>query len=355
MALPTHKQAQYWGIATLAFGLVLWLLGNTLMPFIVGGAIAYFLDPVADRLELAGLSRAAATALITVAALLIFIMLFLLVIPTLIGQLTQLIEALPGLFGQLQHFINERAPNLLAEGSALREQIAKLGPFLQSRAGDLLNAALGSANRLVNIVVFLLVVPVVAVYMLLDWDKMIARIDDLLPRDHRPTIRHLAGEVDRTLAGFIRGQGSVCLILGGFYALALMLAGLNYGLVIGVIAGLISFIPYIGSLVGGGMAIGLALFQFWGDWTMIAAIAIIFGAGQMLEGNVLTPRLVGGSVGLHPVWLLLALSVFGALFGFVGMMVAVPVAAVIGVLMRFAAGQYQQSRLYRGLDADEAE
>ncbi|MFT5062149.1 MAG: putative PurR-regulated permease PerM, partial [Polaromonas sp.] len=154
---------------------------------------------------------------------------------------------------------------------------------------------------------------------------------------------------DRVLASFVRGQLTVCLILGGFYSIALMLVGLNFGLVIGAIAGLLTFIPYVGSLVGGGLALGIALFQFWGDWPWILLIAAIFFGGQMVEGNILTPKLVGSSVGLHPVWLLFALSAFGAMFGFVGLLVAVPVAASIGVLTRYGVGRYTDSLLYKGL------
>ena len=195
-----------------------------------------------------------------------------------------------------------------------------------------------------------MIVPVVSVYMLLDWDRMIARIDELLPREHAPTIRRLASEIDDTMAAFIRGMGLVCLILGTYYAVALMIVGLNFGLVVGFIAGLVTFIPYLGALIGGVLAIGLALFQFWGDWLSIGIVAGIFVVGQIVEGNFLTPKLVGDSVGLHPVWLLLALAVFGTLFGFVGMLVAVPVAAALGVITRFAVNQYLDSRLYRGDD-----
>jgi len=194
----------------------------------------------------------------------------------------------------------------------------------------------------------LVIVPVVSVYMLLDWDRMIAKIDDLLPREHAPVIRRLASEIDHTLAAFIRGMGTVSLILGTYYAVALMLVGLQFGLVVGFIAGLVTFIPYLGALIGGALAIGLALFQFWGDWGSIGLVALIFVAGQVAEGNFLTPKLVGSSVGLHPVWLLLALSVFGALFGFVGMLVAVPVAAALGVLARFGVEQYKASQIYQG-------
>jgi predicted PurR-regulated permease PerM len=183
---------------------------------------------------------------------------------------------------------------------------------------------------------------------------MIGNIDGLLPRDHAEVIRELARRIDRVLAAFVRGQISVCLVLGVFYSAALMLAGLEFGLIVGAIAGAITFIPYVGALVGGGLAIGLALFQYWGDPLSIGVIAIIFAIGQFLEGNVVTPRLVGNSVGLHPVWLLFALSAFGAAFGFVGMLVAVPVAASIGVFARFGIERYQLSLLYRGLYRGDA-
>jgi len=203
----------------------------------------------------------------------------------------------------------------------------------------------------VNFVVFIVVVPVVAFYMLLDWDRMVAKVDGWLPRDHAPQIRAIARQIDKVLSGFVRGQVSVCLILGSFYAIALMLAGLNFGLIAGAIAGGLTFIPYVGAVIGGVLSIGLALYQFWGDWMSIGIVAGIFVAGQFLEGNVITPRLVGSSVGLHPLWLIFALSAFGTLFGFVGMLVAVPVAAVIGVLARFALDRYLEGRLYRGLEA----
>jgi predicted PurR-regulated permease PerM len=214
---------------------------------------------------------------------------------------------------------------------------------------------LASVSGLVNIIVLFVIVPVVAFYLLYDWDNMVAKIDALLPRDHAPTIRQLAREVDRTMAGFVRGQGTVCLILGAFYAIALALVGLNFGLIVGAIAGALTFIPYVGALVGGVLAIGLALFQFWGEWWWIVAVWAIFQSGQFVEGNILTPKLVGDSVGLHPVWLIFALSAFGALFGFVGLLVAVPVAAMIGVFARFAIAQYKQSPLYKGLAEKDAE
>lgn len=366
MALPVKQQATYWGIATAVTFFLLWALGDIILPFVLGGAIAYLLDPVADRLEAAGLSRALSVTVISVLALLIFVILILLVIPTLVTQTTQLIESAPEILQTLQASLSERFPQLLDESSTIRQQLVKFGEMIQSRGGELINGVLNSALGLINIAVLVVIVPVVAFYLLLDWDNMVAKIDDMLPRDHATTVRKLASEIDNTLASFIRGQGTVCLVLGLYYAIALMIVGLNFGIVVGFIAGLITFIPYVGALVGGILAIGLALFQYWGsvevvdgetvtyatNWFRIGIVAVIFAIGQFLEGNILTPKLVGSSVGLHPVWLLFALSVFGSLFGFVGMLVAVPVAAMIGVLIRFALGQYRDSRLFRGLSDD---
>ncbi len=349
MALPAKDQAKYWGIAIAAILTALWFLGDVILPFVLGGAIAYCLDPIADRLEAWGLSRVASVAVITLVAILTFIILFLLVIPTLIQQTAQLIETAPELFNRLQTALTTRFPDLMVEGSTIRDQLIAIGETIQSKGGEVINSVLSSALGLINLLVLLVVVPVVAFYLLLDWDNMTAKIDEMLPRDHAPVVRRLASQIDDTLASFIRGQGTVCVILGTYYAIALMLAGLNFGLVVGFVAGLISFIPYIGALIGGVLAIGLALFQFWGDWVSVGIIGGIFMVGQFLEGNILTPKLVGNSVGLHPVWLLFALSVFGSLFGFVGMLVAVPVAAMIGVLARYGIEQYKDSRLYRGL------
>ena len=351
MALPTSHQLRYWGIAAAVFLLRLWFLGDVLLPFIVGGAIAYFLDPVADRLERLGLSRAAATTVISLVALLAVVLLVLAVIPTLVNQLTALVNAAPDITRRLQGFLLERFPELADSTSTIRQTLAEIGLAIQARGAELAQGVLSSALGVISIVLFIVVVPVVAFYLLLDWDDIVAKVDGMLPLDHAPTVRRLAREIDAVLAGFVRGQVSVCLALGTFYAVALMAAGLQFGLVVGAIAGAITFIPYVGSLVGGALAIGLALFQFWGDWLQIGIIAAIFAAGQFVEGNILTPRLVGKSVGLHPVWLLFALSAFGTVFGFVGMLIAVPVAASIGVLARFGIEQYRASLLYKGTTA----
>lgn len=355
MGLPATEQTKFWGIATLVLLVVLWFLGDVILPFILGGAIAYFLDPVADRLETMGVSRVLATVLITVLALIIFVLMALLILPTLVNQTISLIESIPEIFNKLKDVLTNRVPALMDADSTLRQTLDSIGASLQSKGGEFVNTIVSSAMSLLNIIILMVIVPVVAFYMLLDWDKMVAKINSFLPLDHATTIRQIASEVDRTLSSFIRGQGTVCLIMGVYYAIGLMAVGLQFGLLVGAFAGIITFIPYIGALIGGALAIGLGLFQFWGDWVSLGLVAGVFAIGQALEGNVITPKLVGNSVGLHPVWLMFALSVFGSLFGFVGMLVAVPVAAIIGVLIRFAIGQYQDGRLFQGVAGKIAE
>lgn len=351
MVLPVRDQLRYWGIAAVVFLVVLYFLGDVILPFILGGAIAYLLDPIADRLQRAGLSRALAVGVITVLAALTFVVVILLVLPTLVNQAVALFNTAPQLFTDLRGFLTGQFPSMMDQDSVVGQSLATVGDTLKSNGGELLNTILSSAASLINVIVLIFVVPVVAVYLLYDWDNLVSSVDRLLPRDHAPVIRQLSAEIDQVLASFIRGMGAVSLILGSFYAVTLMALGLQFGLVIGAFAGLITFIPYVGSLVGGILAIGLGLFQFWGDWLTVGLIGAVFLFGQFIEGNFLTPRMVGSSVGLHPVWLIFSLAVFGALFGFVGLLVAVPVAAAIGVILRYVIGRYTESRLYRGLDA----
>ena len=354
MALPVGEQLKYWGIAAAILIGALWLLDDVMLPFVLGGAIAYFLDPVADWFEARGAPRVVGVAIIALIAVVILVPLALYVLNLMIVETAALIAGLPERGEAIYASLVERFPDLADGNSEVRQRIeqtlAGMSQELEAVGGQIVSTLAGSVSGVFGVIALAVIAPVVAFYLLLDWDRMIARIDDLLPRDHAPVIRQLAGEIDKTLAGFLRGQGTVCLILGTYYAVALVLVGLDFGLVVGALAGLLTFIPYVGALVGGALAIGLALFQFWGDWLWIALVAAIFFSGQFVEGNVLTPNLVGSSVGLHPVWLLFALSAFGMLFGFVGMLVAVPVAAVIGVLIRFFVAQYKNGRLYRGLD-----
>lgn len=350
--MPIQLQGRYWTIVAVLFFVALWYLGSVMLPFLVGGAAAYFLDPLADRLERLGLSRGAATSLITLAAFLLVVLLVLAVIPVLVQQLTALINAAPEISARLEAFLVSRFPDLTDSTSVIRTTLAEIAQAIQARGGALAQGVIASLFSVVSWLLFIVVVPVVAFYLLLDWDHIVTRVDDLLPRDHAPVIRMLARDIDTALAGFVRGQVTVCLLLAVYYASGLMLAGLQFGLIIGAIAGAITVIPYIGALTGGVLAIGLAFYQFWGDWVAIGTIAAIFAVGQFMEGNVLTPRLVGKSIGVHPVWLIFALSVFGGLFGIAGMLVAVPLSATLGVLARFGVGKYKESLLYLGQHTD---
>ena len=352
MALSVRQQMIFWSLAAAVLVFALWRMGGVILPFLMGGAIAYFLDPLADRLERLGLSRALSTIVIALIGLLVFVVLSLAILPMLVRQLGQLIALAPELLQSLQAFLTERFPDLV-KNSVVNDTLASIGEAIKSRGGEVASTLLSSAMTVVNIVIFIVVVPVVTFYMLLDWDRIVAKIDSWLPRDHAPTIRAIAHDIDRVLSGFVRGQVTVCLILGSFYAVTLMLAGLQFGLLVGSVAGALTFIPYIGAIIGGSLAIGLALFQFWGDWLHIGIVAGIFAFGQFMEGNIVTPKLVGDSVGLHPLWLLFALSAFGTLFGFAGMLVAVPVAAAIGVVARFLIDQYLHGALYRGVSGHE--
>jgi predicted PurR-regulated permease PerM len=199
----------------------------------------------------------------------------------------------------------------------------------------------------VNLLSLVFITPVVTFYLLRDWDRIVAKVDSWLPRDHADIIRVQMGEINRTLSGFIRGQATVCLALGTIYGVGLSLVGLDLGLVIGMTSGMLSFIPYLGSITGFVTGMGLAFAQ-GADWHLPAMVAGVFAFGQVMEGNVLTPKLVGDKVGLHPVWIMFALLAGGTLFGFVGILLAVPVAAVIGVVVRFALSHYLASPIYHG-------
>jgi predicted PurR-regulated permease PerM len=326
------------------------------LPFVVAMALAYFLDPVADKLEKWGFSRLLATVAILFVFVMVFILALMIIIPVLVSQASEFIARLPSLVARLQELLtaeNNLLPAWISDQLATIKEgfsgaIAEGAGFISQLFQQIWN----SGKALVDIASLFVITPVVAFYLLLDWDDMVAKVDSWIPRDHLVTVRELAGKMDYAIAGFVRGQGSLCIILGVFYALSLSLAGLNFGLLIGLFAGLISFIPYVGSMVGLILSVGVAVVQFWPDYAMISIIVVIFAIGQFFEGNILQPKLVGERIGLHPVWLMFALLAFAALFGFVGMLIAVPAAAAVAVLVRFAIERYLESDLYIGKGPD---
>ncbi|AXC50162.1 AI-2E family transporter [Paracoccus suum] len=348
MRIPVQKQIWWWGAVGLLLIFALWRLGNVMTPFLLGAGVAYVLDPVADRLEASGVSRRWAVGLITVVAALAFGLILLLLVPMLIKQLISAVEGAPAFLERLQEFLSTRFPRLLPEGGTLQNAINNATTAMNEHSGEVLSTVLTSLSSMLGVLALLVIVPVVAFYMLLDWDHMVEKVDDLLPREHADTLRHLASGIDESLSGFLRGQGLVTLILGAFYAVSLFAVGLPFGLVIGISAAILSIIPYVGVFIGGVTAIGVATVSFWNEPYWIGVVAAIFAIGQFVEGNYLQPKIIGGHVGLHPVWLMIALSVFGTLFGFVGLIVAVPLAAMVGVVARFMAARYKEGAIYTG-------
>ncbi|WP_262027191.1 AI-2E family transporter [Microvirga sp. Mcv34] len=354
--MTVQRQIGFWIAALVVAVLLLFVLRGILLPFVAGFALAYLLDPLADRLQKVGIGRLGASLLILVLFVLIFIIALMILVPFAAQQVGAFVERLPGYVTRLQELGAQQLGPLIHKlgiedalpasppsvGNLISQGIAWVTAFMQG--------LWSGGQALIGIFSLLVVTPVVAFYMLVDWDRMVRTVDSWMPMRHRDTIRAIARDIDRAIAGFVRGQALVCIILGSFYAASLALVGLNFGALIGMTAGLLSFIPYVGSLTGLILSVGVAIVQFWPDWTMIAATLGIFIFGQFVEGNILSPKLVGESVGLHPVWLMFALVAFGALFGFVGLLLAVPLAAAMGVIARFALRQYLASPLYRGTE-----
>lgn len=349
--MNASTQIRFWLIGFVVFCLLVWLLSGVLAPFVTGMIIAYLLDPVCQRLQRLGLPRWLATTVLLLLFLFMAILAALIVLPILLNQVTGLLTAAPDyvakaaarlqpLIAELRHRVSQSNFN------EIQKAVSQYAGSAVSWIGAVIGSLWQGGMALIDLLSLVFITPVVAFYMLRDWDHMLGVIDQNLPVAQRSTIRALGIEVNFTLSRFIRGQLIVCLLLGLFYAIALTIVGLNFGLLVGLMTGILSIIPYVGSLVGLVSSVGIAMVQF-DDWTMWAVVLGIFLLGQFLEGNFVTPKLVGESVGLHPVWVIFALLAAGSLFGFTGVMLAVPVAAVIGVLCRFALKRYRASALYR--------
>lgn len=339
---------------------VLIIFSDILMPFALGLVLAYLFDPLADRGERLGVPRVVSAFLIVLTISVAILTALALILPAVLEQLAQLAQAMPTYIERLRDYLADRWETWLKpleeqlippEGATAEEKKDALTPARIAEnvvpwlVGQL-QGLLQSGLALVNSLALLFVTPVIAFFLIKDWDVMIRNIDRALPRDDAPTIRQLADEIDWTISNYLRGQLTVLLILSAFYMFALQMAGLNYGLLIGLVAGMISFIPYLGSFTGFVLAGSVAVVQFWPDWFPIATVLAIFLVGQAIEGNVLTPKIVGDKVRLHPVWLIFALFAFGYLFGFTGLILAVPLAAIIGVLVRHVLRRYYLSPAY---------
>ena len=341
-----------WLAAIVALIILLVLFQSILLPFVAGMAVAYFLDPVADRLERAGLSRTLATTIITAAFIIVVVLLLIFAVPLLQGQVVDFLSNLPEYFQALrgwaepmiERWTDKMDPKQGDRAEAVIENFSERAvQFVLGMLGDVWAGGMA----LVNFLALLFITPVVTFYLLRDWDSIVARLNKWLPRAQAETIREQARIMDSTLSGFVRGTGMVCIILAIYYAATLTAAGLQFGLAIGLAAGILSFVPYVGSLGGLIICVGLAFLQFDEGWR-IAIIAAIFVIGQLAEGMFLTPKLVGDRIRLHPVWVIFAVLAGGTLFGFVGMLIALPAAALIGVIVRFGISQYLDSKIYLG-------
>lgn len=329
------------------------LFNQILFPFIAGMALAYFLNPVVVSASKLGINRSLSATLTLIGFGLVLGLLGLLIIPILQKQLSLLVTQFPlmmeqigGAFSYLT--LNNSSTFRLANEGAGREALLELVPRMATLLLKSLNSIWQSGWALFNFFGLLVVSPMIAWYMLRDWEQIIVKCEGWLPREHAEAIRCQVGLIDKVLANYCRGQASVCFILAFVYSVVLELIGLEYGLMIGLLAGLISFIPYVGALVGLFLAGVLAYLQT-GDIEFVGTVALVFVLGQILEGYVLTPKLVGDRIGLNAVWILFSLLAGGSLFGFVGILLAIPAAAVLGVLARFLLGAYLDSSLYRGL------
>lgn len=371
--MTARRQGLYWVGIAVGLGVFVWLLRDMLLPFVVGMGVAYLADPIVDRLEKLKLSRTQATTLVTVIFFAVFLIAVLTIVPLLVHQAFNLLAELPGYMERGARLLDEMLLRVrsAAEGlspvdiskvppdavAAARENAPQPGEAMAvvkdfaRQAVEFFGRIAGNVVRggvaLLNFFSLLVITPIVTFYLLLEWDRIVETINGWLPRTQATEIQEVMRRIDRTLAGFVRGQGTVCLILIVYYAVGLTLVGLNFGFVIGVLSGALSFIPFVGAIFGAVASIGLAAIQFWPEQSgLILAVVGIYAVGQVLEGYVLTPKLVGDSIGLHPVWVMFGVLAGGVLFGFVGMLLALPVSAVIGVLARYGLERYLASKLY---------
>ena len=348
-----QRQIIFWLVALFLTLLFFWYLQNILLPFIAGFVLAYFLDPVADKLEAKGIPRIFATTIIIISAVLVLVGGILFVVPVLGKQVSRLVTDFPALSTQVVEFVNLYAPAWLKamlpeNGGDLQATLANYGDKLLGWVATLSSTLLSGGKSLINLFSLIIITPIVAFYILNDWDRIVAVVDGYLPRNEQEALRSLARDVDRALAGYIRGQGTLCLILAVFYGLGFLFAGLKSGLAIGLMTGLLTFIPFFGALAGGATALGVGILQFGLTDGHVLGVVGVLVLGQFLESYVLSPKLVGHSIGLHPVWMMLAILAFATVFGVLGLLLAVPLAATTGVFVRHGLARYLTSEIYLG-------
>jgi predicted PurR-regulated permease PerM len=347
----TDSNRWYFMAVFLLLGFFIYLLSPILTPFAISALIAYLFDPFADKLESWKISRTLSVVIVFFLILLIFFIILLFLIPTLEYQISKLIANLPAYFTWMSEHISPWLKekfgletdifNLTEVTGLLKAHWNDAGGIAKSVVESLSKSSLVVVNWMMNIVL----IPVITFYLLRDWDILTARVGEMIPRPIYPTISKLVTESNSVLSAFLRGQFSVMLALGVIYSIGLMIIGLDLSLLIGMGAGIVSFIPYLGAITGMVIGVITAIMQF-GDLTIVIYVLIVFGVGQLLEGFILTPWLVGDKIGLHPVAVIFSVLAGGQLFGFVGVLLGLPIAAVVMVLLRFAHQNYMQSKMY---------
>ena len=341
------KENVFWVLICMTLGaFLLWNISDILAPFILGGILAYLLDPMADKMESFGVPRLLTALTVSLLALFVLMTAAILVIPIIFDQINQIIGFIPYITNEI-YLVMQKGFKVLNLGEVEDIDLVNLSKNLNEVSPIFAKSIFNSSFAILDFIFLLMVTPIVAIYLLVDWDKIIKVVEKVIPRRLEPTISQIVIEMHKTVASFLRGQFSVCIILAIFYAVSLTALGLEYGLLVGLFSGLISFIPLIGAILGGLVALVVSLAQFWQTPEWVGVVLIIFLFGQVLEGNLLTPRLVGKSVKLHPLWIIFSVTCFGSLMGWVGVILAVPSAACIAVLVRFSLKIYFETDFYK--------
>ena len=341
------KENVFWVFICMTLGaFLLWNISDILAPFILGGILAYLLDPMADKMESFGVPRLLTALTVSLFALFVLLTAAILVTPIIFDQINQIIGFIPYITNEI-HVVMQKGFKVLNLGEVEDIDLVNLSKNLNEVSPIFAKSIFNSSFAILDFIFLLMVTPIVAIYLLVDWDKIIKEVEKVIPRRLEPTISQIVIEMHKTVASFLRGQFSVCIILAIFYAASLTALGLEYGLLVGLFSGLISFIPLIGTILGGLVALVVSLAQFWQTPEWVGVVLIIFLFGQVLEGNLLTPRLVGKSVKLHPLWIIFSVTCFGSLMGWVGIILAVPSAACIAVLVRFSLKIYFETDFYK--------
>ena len=342
------KQTIFWIVITCILFLAIYSLSPVLMPFVAGMILAYLLDPLVDRVEKIGIRRSFSTFFVLTIFFVCSVGSSLLLLPVILNQLSNLTSFLPTLISNLEPFIRQ-ARSLVdnAIKADNNNQLPLPVADILNWAGGFLTEIISSSLAFANLLSLIIITPIVAFYLLRDWDLIIKKVKSWMPIAQKVRIVEQVSNVDRSLSALVRGQGTVCLILALYYSVSLTAVGLQFGILIGIFSGIVSFIPFVGAILGAIFSIGFSIIQF-DTYTPIFFVAGIFLVGQVVEGNFLTPKLIGEAVGLHPVWVIFALLTGATLFGFLGVLLALPIAVVVAVLIRFSLSSYLESEIYSG-------